>query len=1198
MAVRSEGTDLPARRATIDIGSGIPEFARGALPRLDPLDPASVRIVKEHKQLADDILHERLVAATHFSDKLVQIIADPAFDVGTVASLPIPGQLTGVLVQPEGVPADRVQVTIAQPFPSGPGAGTAITGVDGVFAIAVPSAVRSASALEHITLRVTGATVELDVDVPVASLTSTGSVGTLMLARSVDALPVSVISQLGSIVAGLDANLPDQPAADASGTMPQLTLGADTCSQLFRSDFSVDRFPYGVLVRLVEPRPSIGTIAADLGGHRVSIANFAAVGLQGLDYRHTDRVPIDQPVSVDAFRDGLAGISPIGIGTGSTGVPIAGTLGLGYIVHLAQRWTPKGLMLGDLVYSLPLAPGEQQRIAIVDQQSTTSVSESERLDVQEAESFREGQDASARATFDSGMSQSASGGSSFSTEAHSSSWGAVGGIGFALGPIAIGGGAAGGGGSSDSSGSTNNWMQGVSGYTSTAAQSSHASVERAANARRSVQRMGMRLAAASERSQVVTKVIANHNRTRALTMQYWEVLRTFDVRSTVDGVTLVCFVPLDPVRFLPSGAAATLSDDALSRAALLHRYGQLLDYASVLRRVIERPYRTGLSLLEDFAGDPRAGVQAPTDSAADVVTVQAEGTFLPYDDVWVTLLAAGGRRVGPYPMPTAGLPGLADTADPASALASEAELIARLSALRTGAAQHVVSRSIVLPDWLPRTDVVGVELNRQFRGLQYHFPSSSATEAARLTLGGITVSSIADMISGGTPAHDVWFGPDRLERDVGGPRLNRVRAALVDASTSISTAAPAGKTYFDELLAGAEFTLAPQPFAATQLPPELRYSAVLEIEKALQHVITNTATYSKAIWMSLTSEERVMLLEGFTIGVQDGVADDTQEIPLLACVANQLLGFYGNSMVLPFMIPAELVAKREPVGGVPFTTASVQDALAKYHTTAFSPPQSTIALPTHGVLGEAVLGHCPSAEKIDLTRFWNWQDSPMDDAPQIEAVTVPTSSLTAGVTAPSALTGLAPMIQNFSTAGPTQDMSLLADLIQAGAAAKGFDVASLTGSAALADLLKSTLSTAEAARKDALSNATTMATKAMDSIPDVITAKAAAAKKDDTKTGDKKDGGTGGADAPTVTDLSPTHGKVGAKLAITGTKFTGATGATVGGKALGAFTVVSDTRIEGDVPAGLVAGQAVEVAVTGPQGTSAKSAKSSFTVDS
>ncbi len=37
--------------------------------------------------------------------------------------------------------------------------------------------------------------------------------------------------------------------------------------------------------------------------------------------------------------------------------------------------------------------------------------------------------------------------------------------------------------------------------------------------------------------------------------------------------------------------------------------------------------------------------------------------------------------------------------------------------------------------------------------------------------------------------------------------------------------------------------------------------------------------------------------------------------------------------------------------------------------------QTTIAVPTGGVFGEAVLGQAVSAEKIDLSRFWNWKDS-------------------------------------------------------------------------------------------------------------------------------------------------------------------------------------------------------------------------------
>ena len=58
----------------------------------------------------------------------------------------------------------------------------------------------------------------------------------------------------------------------------------------------------------------------------------------------------------------------------------------------------------------------------------------------------------------------------------------------------------------------------------------------------------------------------------------------------------------------------------------------------------------------------------------------------------------------------------------------------------------------------------------------------------------------------------------------------------------------------------------------------------------------------------------------------------------------------------------------------------MQEALLRFHRQAFAPPQSSITLPARGVLGEAVLGACESSEKIDLTRFWNWQDSPADTA--------------------------------------------------------------------------------------------------------------------------------------------------------------------------------------------------------------------------
>ena len=49
--------------------------------------------------------------------------------------------------------------------------------------------------------------------------------------------------------------------------------------------------------------------------------------------------------------------------------------------------------------------------------------------------------------------------------------------------------------------------------------------------------------------------------------------------------------------------------------------------------------------------------------------------------------------------------------------------------------------------------------------------------------------------------------------------------------------------------------------------------------------------------------------------------------------------------------------------------------------------EDLVPLPSGGVFAEAVLGRFNSAEKLDITRFWNWQDSPIPlQAPEIAAI--------------------------------------------------------------------------------------------------------------------------------------------------------------------------------------------------------------------
>ncbi len=238
-----------------------------------------------------------------------------------------------------------------------------------------------------------------------------------------------------------------------------------------------------------------------------------------------------------------------------------------------------------------------------------------------------------------------------------------------------------------------------------------------------------------------------------------------------------------------------------------------------------------------------------------------------------------------------------------------------------------------------------------------------------------------------------------------------------------------------------------------------------------QHVVSNTVSYSKSVWESMTDEERAILLERFTIGVPEGgLVDASSEVPLLSAVANRVLGFYGNSMIMPFHIPPDLSVDLE------VTTGDIQDGLLRFHREDFRPPHRTISLPTRGLLGEAVLGRCNSCEMIDHRRFWNWQDSPtpppVGDAPVLPADD--TSIFTAR--APSDLAANQP--QNALTiaggdigTGSALPTSQLAEVLKAAPdlAKGGTD---LTGLAELQKQLQAETTSVSAGRDKAIDTAT------------------------------------------------------------------------------------------------------------------------------
>jgi hypothetical protein len=1045
---------------------------------------------KLDKKEASAMLNFKRVSALHFFQGLKQMGSELSKIKPELIHW-LPTNVMGTLLQPDGTPARDIIVNVAQP-PSLKdiiwGEPSTVTDIHGAFVLKLPSGIQMPS---DRTLRFSfrGRNAEVSRDIKIGS-SSHAMLDEIWLEKKIDPLPKSIISSLASILGWISDISPETLEPETKLPDMQIKLGEMENSLLvFKADTSRDQFRFDLLIRLVEPRLNVLRWSWWLG----AFGEFVSVGQEngfkawfgtepeGVITSFSDRVPIDRPLDIDEFRDDLIGDKGVGVIVNTRETPMAATLGLGYVVRMAQHWTPAGLSLGNLIYSLPLAPGEQQRLAVFEQVQSVAVREKEALDIEEQQSFAQLNDTSTQAVFESAFSESSRGSSHYDTRAHSGSSGFAAGIGGGIigGFFGLFGGAGGGksSGSSNASGDSSQTLDGARNYVSSAAEDMHSSVQRQASARRRAQRTGMRLATSSDIETAVTKVITNNNRTRALTIQYWEVLRNFDVTTSVDGVTLVCFIPLEVIRFLPDGQSIMLGTSQISeREDVLNRYSQIAKHVDILRRRVPPDLRQGVDLLNEFISNPEAKVAGPNDLAENIVNVTVSANVLPCETIYVSLTTRNGGKFGPVP--------LAGEVGQLGDYLYKHELIAALHQRRDNKSNaiHLEAR-FALPEWFALHEITGIELTRTFSYFSYQLriPGLPSDLIEAGSKGGFFNSAfyqtyLNDITNG------VHLDPAILEAEFGGPLVKDIQATL---QTKSGNASPPIINEAEEVVLPATA----YPIAALHQVPVLKYSDLLKIEKLLQHVVRDPVTYSKFVWQSLTAEERAIMLEGYTIGVpSDGDADESQNVPLLNCVANQVLGFYGNAMVMPFSIPPDLAGmltdRSSSEKKVPITTGIIQNALTEFHRKAFSPPRSHITIPTRGVLGEAVLGTSPSAEKIDLTRFWNWQDSPIPQASEISPISLNRgSSLISGLEGPKALTGLSPMIANINATPASEGGELVKALI-AGANTK--DIPDITGSKELAELVSKNLATSESARADALAKASSLASDALKTTPDLL----------------------------------------------------------------------------------------------------------------
>jgi len=156
------------------------------------------------------------------------------------------------------------------------------------------------------------------------------------------------------------------------------------------------------------------------------------------------------------------------------------------------------------------------------------------------------------------------------------------------------------------------------------------------------------------------------------------------------------------------------------------------------------------------------------------------------------------------------------------------------------------------------------------------------------------------------------------------------------------------------------------------VPKDSKSAVLFEMEPTvsmqglIDHLRDNRLYYSQAIWRALDPATIGILLSGYTWPL-DGKAK-----PLVEFVDPNPVAIIANYLVLRISGDDEsehtawLDKKKIKVG---------------------SRREDQVPVPSGGVFAEAVLGRFNSAEKLDITRFWNWQDSPIPiQAPDIAAI--------------------------------------------------------------------------------------------------------------------------------------------------------------------------------------------------------------------
>jgi len=664
----------------------------------------------------------------------------------------------------------------------------------------------------------------------------------------------------------------------------------------------------------------------------------------------------------------------------------AATIAHGHVLEWRQVWRADGYSLGDLLYSLPLAPGQKRKIVVLDWDRRESAIRTESRTVSESFSADLSRDRAVSEIVNSTISESIRAGSKTNT------WAAGGGLGLGI-PFSggfFGLGVAGGGGGS----SSNAWQDSARSLGAYAGQQLSDRTQQASSAVRSQRASVVVGQEQSEALTVTSEVVANYNHCHAMTVEYFEVLEHFRVDIELAAVSECLFVPLQMARW----------DDlkALRWRDLLQIY---------LR---DRSWRGGFDAAERILTG-YVDTDFPPGRYADEIVREMSGECRIELDIARPRPAREEEDIDAY-------------------LDSNWKFWEEIFGIDSAAAAY--------NDSVEERELADRIFARELA------PRVARGFCDRLTLtllidrGGATPSEESAACDF-TMVSDYWPGREHLVsfRVSGLPAAPFTRAQLkgIRIGTTLEGLAPGSRTilryaqvnYRNDyrcfaLVSGRrlrdDIDIGDPAFISTrslsrgeEFDPRandlrLRDGLIKHLNEFIEH-------YHHVCWWRMDPNRRFMLLDGF-------IAPHSGNRSVATVTENRLLDIIGNCLVLPvapgFQLDPNVTTKNKnkPI-----------DMLEAYRPKIPFPPKR-ISIPTRGVHAEAILGECNSCEKIDNTRFWDWATEPTgDEPPEILTTSTDTRRQTPADTTPSNLSTPIVAIQNAPAAPDPTGLSGVAALL-------------------------------------------------------------------------------------------------------------------------------------------------------------------------